>query len=95
MIELPLKRPKEQKSDYFGTATTWENAGKIRAEVQPVSDNATAEMYGVKISRAVTLLCGADADIRERDRVEYDGGAYEIKGVTRFGNVRKAVCELV
>lgn len=95
MNELPLSRPCERRSDYIGTAVTWESAGVIRAEVQPISDSATAEMYGVKITRSVTLLCESGADIRERDRVEWRGSSYEIKGVTACGNVRKAVCELI
>ena len=94
MNELPLSRPTEQESEYIGTAVIWQDAGVICAEVQPVSDNAAAEMYGVKVSRSIMLLCGADADIRERDRVKWRGGSYEIKGVTAYGDVRKAVCEL-
>lgn len=83
------------KSDYIGTETRWEPAGDIRAEVQPLSDSATAEQYGVKFSRSVQLICDNSADIRERDRVELSGGVYEVRGVTVYGNVRKAVCELV
>lgn len=95
MNELPLSRPREQKSDYVGTETAWEPVGTLRAEVQPVSDSAIAEMYGVKITRSVTLLCENSADIRERDRFEYRGGTYEIKGASRYGNIIKAVAELV
>lgn len=95
MTELPLSRPSEQKSDYIGTETAWAPAGTLRAEVQPISDGATAEMYGVKITRSVTLLCENSADIRERDRVEYSGGIYEIKGASRYGNIVKAVAELI
>ena len=83
------------KSSYIGTETRWEPAGTIRAEVQPLSDSATAEQYGVKFSRSVQLFCDIGADISERDRVELSGGTYEVKGVTTYGNVRKAVCELV
>lgn len=95
MAELPLSRPREQKSDYIGTETAWELAGTLRAEAQPISDGATAEMYGVKIMRSVTLLCENSADIRERDRFEYRGGTYEVKGTTCYGNIIKAVAELV
>lgn len=83
------------KSSYIGTETRWEPAGTIRAEVQPLSDSATAEQYGVKFSRSAQLFCDIGADIRERDRVELPGGIYEVKGVTTYGNVRKAVCELI
>lgn len=83
------------KSSYIGTETTWQPVGNILAEVQPLSDNATAEQYGVKFSRSVELLCSADTDIRERDRVELRGRAYEAKGVTVYRNIRKAVCELI
>lgn len=62
--------------------------------MQPISDSATAEMYGVKITRSVTLLCESGADIRERDRVEWRGGGYIVKGVTAFNNIVKAVAEL-
>lgn len=95
MNELPLSRPRERKSSYIGTDTVYEDIGMIRAEVQPVSDNAAAEMYGVKVSRSIMLLCDIGADIRERDRAEYRGGSYEIKGVTTYGNIRKAVAELI
>lgn len=83
------------RSAYIGTETTWQRIGDIRAEVQPLSDNATAEQYGVKFSRSVELFCDTGTDIRERDRVELPGGTYEVRGVTTYGNVRKAVCELV
>ena len=49
----------------------------------------------MKFSRSVQLFCDTSADIRERDRVELPGGVYEVRGVTVYGNVRKAVCELV
>ena len=81
------------RSAYIGTETTWQHIGDIRAEVQPLSDNATAEQYGVKFSRS--LFCDTGTDIRERDRVKLPGGTYEVRGVTTYGNVRKAVCELV
>ena len=83
------------RSAYIVTETTWQHIGDIRAEVQPLSDNATAEQYGVKFSRSVQLICDTGTDIRERDRVELPGGTYEVRGVTTYGNVRKAVCELV
>ena len=83
------------RSAYIGTETTWQRIGDIRAEVQPLSDNATAEQYGVKFSRSVELFCDTGTDIRERDRVELPSGTYEVRGVTTYGNVRKAVCELV
>ena len=83
------------RSAYIGTETTWQHIGDILAEVQPLSDNATAEQYGVKFSRSVQLICDTGTDIRERDRVELPGGTYEVRGVTTYGNVRKAVCELV
>ena len=90
-----MTRPVTAKSSYIGTETSWEPAGDIRAEVQPLSDNAIAEQYGVKFSRSVQLFCDIGADIRERDRVELPSGTYEVKGVTTYGNVRKAVCELI
>lgn len=83
------------KSSYIGTETRWEPTGSVRAEVQPLSDNATAEQYGVKFSRSAELLFDAGTDIRERDRVELPGGTYEVKGVTAYGNIIKAVCELI
>lgn len=83
------------KSSYIGTETSWAPAGDIRAEVQPLSDSATAEQYGVKFSRSAELFCDTGTDIRERDRVKLPGGTYEVRGVTTYGNVRKAVCELV
>lgn len=83
------------KSSYIGTETRWQPVGTIRAEVQPLSDNASAEQYGVEFSRSVELLCDTGTDIRERDRVELPGGTYEVRGVTAYGNVRRAVCELI
>jgi hypothetical protein len=49
----------------------------------------------VKFSRSIELLCSADTDIRERDRVKFRSGTYEAKGVTVYRNIRKAVCELI
>ena len=49
----------------------------------------------MKFSRSVELFCDTSTDIRERDRVELPGGTYEVRGVTAYGNVRRAVCELI
>ena len=49
----------------------------------------------MNFSRSVELLCDTGMDIRERDRVELPGGTYEVRGVTAYGNVRRAVCELI
>ena len=49
----------------------------------------------MNFSRSVELLCDTGTDIRERDRVELPGGTYEVRGVTAYGNVRRAVCELI
>ena len=95
MTELPLTRPKEQKSDYIGTDTAYVDAGTIRAEIVPVSDSAEAERYGTDIRRSVMLLCEAGTDIRERDRVRLGNATYEIKGVTAYGNIRKAAAETI
>ncbi len=93
--DLPLFRPKSGKSGYIGTEVTYESAGTLTAEVQPISDNATAELYGVNVSRSALLLCGPGAEISERFRVEILGDIYEIKGVTRFGNITRAAAERV
>lgn len=60
-----------------------------------MSDSAEAERYGIDIRRSVMLLCEAGTDIRERDRVRSGKKTYEIKGVTAYGNIRKAAAELV
>ena len=88
-----MSRPIESKSGYFGTETTYEDAGTLTAEVQPISDTITAELYGVNISRAVQLIFEPSAEINERTRVEIDGELYEVKGVTRYGNCTKAGAE--
>lgn len=49
----------------------------------------------MKFSRSAELYCDTGTDIRERDRVELPSGTYEVRGVTTYGNVRKAVCELI
>ena len=91
--ELPLHRPVEGKSEYCGTDVTYQPAGTLTAEVQPISDAATAELYGVNVSRSVQLLCAPGAVVSERFRVEINGEMYEIKGVTRFTNYTKAGAE--
>ena len=95
MQELPLFRPVESESSYCGTDTKWQPSGTLTAEVQPISDTATAELYGVNVSRSVQLLCEPGAVILERFRVEINGELYEIKGVTRFTNYTKAGAEKV
>jgi len=92
---LPLSRPVTAKSSYIGTQTVWKPVGEISAEVQPLSDIATAEQYGVKFSRSVELLCDTGTDILECDRVALPSGTYEVRGVTTYGSIKKAVCELI
>ena len=93
--ELPLLRPVESESGYCGTDVNWQPSGTLTAEVQPISDAATAELYGVNIARSVLLLCEPGTVILERFRVEINGELYEIKGVTRFTNYTKAGAEKV
>lgn len=93
--ELPLFRPVESESGYCGTDVNWQPAGTLTAEVQPISDAATAELYGVNIARSVLLLCEPGTVILERFRVEIGGEQYEIKSVTRFTNYTKAGAEKV
>ena len=40
--ELPLLRPVESESDYCGTDVYWQPSGTVTADVQPISDAATA-----------------------------------------------------
>ena len=93
--ELPLLRPVESESDYCGTDVNWQPSGTVIAEVQPISDAATAELYGVNVSRSVLLLCAPGAAVMECCRVEINGDMYEVKGVTRYGNYTKAGAEKV
>ena len=93
--ELPLLRPVESESDYCGTDVNWQPSGTVTAEVQPISDAATAELYGVNIARSVLLLCEPGTVILERFRVEINGEQYEVKGGTRFTNYTKAGAEKV
>lgn len=93
--ELPLYRPVEEKSAYIGTDVKYLSSGTLTAEVQPVSDAATAELYGVNVSRSVLLLCAPGVAVMECCRVEINGDMYEVKGVTRYGNYTKAGAEKV
>ncbi|MBP0985115.1 MAG: hypothetical protein J6A19_15460 [Oscillospiraceae bacterium] len=93
--ELPLFRPVEQKSSYCGTDVKYLSSGTLTAEVQPISDTATAELYGVNVIRSVLLLCAPGAAVMERCRVEINGDMYEVKGVTRYTNYTKAGAEKV
>ena len=93
--ELPLFRPVESESDYCGTDVNWQPAGTVTAEVQPISDAATAELYGVNIARSVLLLCEPGTVILERFRGALNGELYEVRGVTRFTNYTKAGAEKV
>lgn len=92
---LPLFCPVSSKSSYIGTEVTWKPSGTLTAEVQPISDAATAELYGVKVSRSVLLLCEPGAVISERFRVEINGALYEINGVTRYTNYTKAGAQML
>lgn len=49
----------------------------------------------MKFSRSVILFCDILTDIRERDRFVYCESTYEVKGVTTYGNIRRAVAEAV
>lgn len=93
MAELPLLRPVEQKSDYIGTESVFENIGAIAAAVQPVSALAAAEQYGTAISGAILIYCERGTDIRERDRVQWQGADYRVKSVLRYGNIIRAEAE--
>lgn len=93
--KLPLLRPVESESDYCGTDVNWQPSGTLTAEVQPISDAATAELYGVNIARSVLLLCEPGTVILERFRVEINGEQHEVKGVTRYTGYTKAGAEKV
>ena len=66
--ELPLLRPVESESDYCGTDVNWQPSGTVTAEVQPISDAATAELYGVNKPLAENM--DLYVDNHEADRKE-------------------------
>lgn len=92
---MPLYRPRETRSGYIGTETEYDPIGEIKAEIQPLSAVMTAEQYGEKISRGIALFCELGTDIREGDRVYYDGNYYDTKGAMPYENIIRAEAEKI
>lgn len=42
-------------SDYIGDTYQWTSAGTVQCSVQPVSDKATEELYGLRVEHMVQL----------------------------------------
>lgn len=92
---LPFYRCSEKESDYIGSRIEYQRDGYICADVQPLSDMATAEHYGIKIGRSVQLFAEPGTQAEERGRFEYRGETYEIKGVSTYRHVVKVVAEKI
>lgn len=92
---MPLYRPRETRSGYIGTETEYDPIGEIKAEIQPLSAVMTAEQYGGNIFRSIALFCELGTDIREGDRVYYDGSYYDTKGAMPYENIIRAEAEKI
>lgn len=50
-------------SDYIGDTYQWTSAGTVQCSVQPVSDKATEELYGIRVEHMVQLHTTPEAVI--------------------------------
>lgn len=52
-------------SDYIGDTYQWTSAGTVQCSVQPVSDKATEELYGIRVEHMVQIHAAPNAAIAD------------------------------
>ena len=62
-------------SDYIGDTYQWTPAGTVQCSVQPVSDKATEELYGLRVEHMVQLHAAPNAVIADGMGVAFTLGA--------------------
>lgn len=62
-------------SDYIGDTYQWTPAGTVQCSVQPVSDKATEELYGLRVEHMVQLHAAPDAPIADGTGAAFTAGA--------------------
>lgn len=81
---MPHFRPERTESGYVGTEKKLNRIKDIAAQVTPVTDRASAEVYGEKITKMRSLLCDINADIKCGDYVALDGLKLKVVSVMRY-----------
>ena len=52
-------------SDYIGDTYQWTSAGTVQCSVQPVSDKATEELYGLRVEHMVQIHVTPNAAVAD------------------------------
>lgn len=60
---VQLFKKEKVPSDYIGDTYQWTSAGTVQCSVQPVSDKATEELYGLRVEHMVQLHTTPEAVI--------------------------------
>lgn len=62
-------------SDYIGYSYQWQPVKSVPCSVQPVSDKATEELYGLRVEHMVQLHAAPDAPIADGMGAAFTAGA--------------------
>ena len=71
-------------SAYVGTETVERELSKFKAQVYPVSDSYSVELYGERVHKIMRLNCDNSVDLRDGDKVTVSDEEYKVISVNRY-----------
>ena len=87
-----------QRKTKVGTIYSFADLGTVKCFIQPI-DMESAQAYGITFSKGSVCYTALDAELKEHDRLVYNGTTYGISGfrVHPYGRLRhkKYVLEAV
>lgn len=86
-------RKENRKSDYVGTETVERELPEFKAQVYPVSDSYSVELYGERIHSIMRLNCDNSVDLRDGDKVTVSEKEYKVISVNRYRSHQVAELE--
>ena len=86
-------RKENQISDYVGTETVEKEMPEFKAQVYPVSDSYSVELYGERVHSIMRMNCDNSVDIRGGDKIIVSEKEYKVISVTRYRSHQTAEIE--
>ncbi len=79
-------RKSEKPSGYIGTVREPELIGTICAAVNPVTDNASIQLYGERIGRMASITVLKGTDIRAGDMLKIGDVSYRVISSAQYSD---------
>lgn len=81
----PIKKPIYQKDDELNDIIIgYEEIGMIQANIQPARGHEKVQLYGVDITKHMTVFCYPNELLEEGLFIEVEGKNYRIKPIQKW-----------